>query len=444
MRSGGRSFASSLGTFLNETAAAARHVGVGLLSFIVSMVWPFWPLWTGRDRTCPKPCCSPGCWRGCCPRWWLLVSRPLPDRVPQLSQGSRELRRMAPSFAESSSPKRSGFHDNFQEEPKGVVAHRTSPTNKGLLLLPTLSAHDLGYITLTEMAVRIRRTFDTFDRLERFHGHSLNWYETTTLQPLHPAYVSTVDSGNLLACLLALRNGLQAKLGEPLPSSALVDGLLDTRRLAEENISKDTSHGLRKHIEPRLRSSRLSLTAWDEWLTRAEEAQLAVPGMERIACSTSSSRAFRLADVCPGSNAAAVSSASGPVPPPQCVANLCDGSGTLSFIRGPSSCLCFRRSLQARRKEANSGLKRQQVFLLAVSRSTLSSSFLRLGAGTSSRGCRYDGLPLPAMSRAASSPSATTSHSNDWIVLTTTCSPRSSNHQLPHRRQSCHKALVPA
>ena len=38
--------------------------------------------------------------------------------------------------------------DNFQDDPAPVVAMRTSPTNIGLQLLATVSAHDLGFITL--------------------------------------------------------------------------------------------------------------------------------------------------------------------------------------------------------------------------------------------------------------------------------------------------------
>src|SRR5439155_16416856 len=139
-----------------------------------------------------------------------LVSRPLPDRDPPLSPADRaELRRTARKtwrFFEAFVTAADHWlpPDNYQEDPKGVVAHRTSPTNVGLFTLSTLSAHDLGYLTLPDLATRVGRTFDTLDRLERYRGHFLNWYETTTLHPLPPAYVSTVDSGNLLACLLAL------------------------------------------------------------------------------------------------------------------------------------------------------------------------------------------------------------------------------------------------
>ena len=113
--------------------------------------------------------------------------------------------------------------DNFQEVPLGIAAHRTSPTNIGLYLLAVQTAHDFGYITTHEMAERLERAFDAIDQLERHRGHLLNWYETNTLATLLPAYVSTVDSGNLLACLLALKHGL-AERGSP----PIARGLSDT------------------------------------------------------------------------------------------------------------------------------------------------------------------------------------------------------------------------
>ena len=87
--------------------------------------------------------------------------------------------------------------DNFQEDPKPVVAHRTSPTNIGLYLLATVAARDLGWLGMLETVDRLEATLATMGRLERFRGHFYNWYETTDLRPLEPRYVSTVDSGNL-------------------------------------------------------------------------------------------------------------------------------------------------------------------------------------------------------------------------------------------------------
>jgi cyclic beta-1,2-glucan synthetase len=95
--------------------------------------------------------------------------------------------------------------DNFQEEPAPIVAMRTSPTNIGLQLLATVSAHDLGFITLEEMTERLERVFRALETMRRFRGHFYNWYDLHDLRVLDPAYISTVDSGNLAGHLIALR-----------------------------------------------------------------------------------------------------------------------------------------------------------------------------------------------------------------------------------------------
>lgn len=105
--------------------------------------------------------------------------------------------------------------DNFQEDPRPVVARRTSPTNIGLQLLSTMSARDLGILALDPMLERLERAFDTLDRLPRYRGHFYNWYDLTSLKVLEPAYVSTVDSGNLVGHLMALRQGLLALTDQP-------------------------------------------------------------------------------------------------------------------------------------------------------------------------------------------------------------------------------------
>src|SRR5207302_637872 len=114
------------------------------------------------------------------------------------------------------------------------IAHRTSPTNMGMYLLSCLAAHDLGYLGLSALTDRLEKTFDTFDHLERFRGHFLNWYDTVTLKPLPPAYVSTVDSGNLMGCLLTLEQALDEKVREPVLGAALAAGLADTLGLVGE------------------------------------------------------------------------------------------------------------------------------------------------------------------------------------------------------------------
>ena len=94
--------------------------------------------------------------------------------------------------------------DNVQFSPQQMVAHRTSPTNIGLYLLAVACAREMGFIGLATMADRLQCTLDTLDRLPRWCGHFYNWVDTRTLEPLQPAYVSTVDSGNCSAHLLAV------------------------------------------------------------------------------------------------------------------------------------------------------------------------------------------------------------------------------------------------
>jgi cellobiose phosphorylase len=106
--------------------------------------------------------------------------------------------------------------DNFQEHDGPVVAHRTSPTNMGLALLANLAAYDFGYISAGQLTNRCTLTLRTMERLERYKGHFCNWYDTRSLVPLYPRYVSTVDSGNLVGHLLTLRQGLLALPGQPI------------------------------------------------------------------------------------------------------------------------------------------------------------------------------------------------------------------------------------
>jgi len=170
--------------------------------------------------------------------WW--ISQPLVAARSVLDAAeAAELRRLARrtwAFFETFVTADDHFlpPDNMQELPEQRVAHRTSPTNIGLSLLANLAARDFGYLTEHQLVERTVATFDTMDRLERFQGHFLNWYDTRSLQPLRPAYVSSVDSGNLAGHLLTLRSGLLL-LAEGAPQwGQLFDGLRDTLAVARE------------------------------------------------------------------------------------------------------------------------------------------------------------------------------------------------------------------
>ena len=128
--------------------------------------------------------------------------------------------------------------DHFQEDPRGTVARRTSPTNVGLMFISMLSAYDMGYLGLMELMLRTTDGFSSLDELERYRGHFLNWYSTRDLSPLTPRYVSTVDSGNLAACLIALRQGLAELERRPLLRLRRWRGLCDTIAVLEEVVTR--------------------------------------------------------------------------------------------------------------------------------------------------------------------------------------------------------------
>jgi cyclic beta-1,2-glucan synthetase len=113
------------------------------------------------------------------------------------------------------------------------------------MLLSTLSAYDLGYVGPVNLALRLRSAFESMDRLERYRGHFLNWYDTRSLEPLPPRYVSTVDSGNLAACLIALNQGLQALPGQPCLRWECWRGLLDALGVLTE-IVEELEKGLER------------------------------------------------------------------------------------------------------------------------------------------------------------------------------------------------------
>lgn len=128
--------------------------------------------------------------------------------------------------------------DNFQEDPRPVVAHRTSPTNMGLYLLCAVSARDFGWLGTLDCLERLEKTLATMQRLQRFRGHFYNWYDTRDLRPLDPQYVSSVDSGNLAAHLATVANALQEWTRIPIDAAARFEGIADAVHLARGALLK--------------------------------------------------------------------------------------------------------------------------------------------------------------------------------------------------------------
>ncbi len=193
--------------------------------------------------------------------WW--ISKPLAPLVADLSADQQVFirttaRRTWRFFAEFVSSQENWLPpDNFQEYPAPVIASRTSPTNIGMSLLANLAAYDFGYITAGELLQLTENTLTTMEKLERYHGHFYNWYDTRTLAPLHPQYVSTVDSGNLAGSLLTLQAGLLELKNQPVLSVNACKGLHDTLLVLTEQfaVDADANHIENiKHIEEMLRS----------------------------------------------------------------------------------------------------------------------------------------------------------------------------------------------
>jgi cyclic beta-1,2-glucan synthetase len=164
--------------------------------------------------------------------WW--ISLPLPQPAPAIGDTQQHFLRMLArrtwAFFEDHVTAADNWlpPDNLQEQPATMVAHRTSPTNIGLALLANLTAHDFGYLAGAGLLQRTRATLAAMARLERHRGHFFNWYDTRTLAPLPPNFVSTVDSGNLAGHLLTLATGLDELADAPVASRRALDGIRDT------------------------------------------------------------------------------------------------------------------------------------------------------------------------------------------------------------------------
>ncbi|HYH45988.1 MAG TPA: glucoamylase family protein, partial [Thermoanaerobaculia bacterium] len=155
--------------------------------------------------------------------------------------------------------------DNFQERPKPVVAHRTSPTNIGLYLLSVAAARDFGWLGTLDAVDRLEATLRTMGGLERFRGHFYNWYDTRGLHVLAPRYVSTVDSGNLAGHLLALAESCRQMAARPLAGKQQLAGLSDAlallRAAAPASAGRRTQTVTRRQLDEALTAVDAALAA---------------------------------------------------------------------------------------------------------------------------------------------------------------------------------------
>ena len=223
--------------------------------------------------------------------WWL--SRPLVRRAAELTREQAFfLRRIArKTWAYFEQFVIAADHwlppDNFQEYPGPAIAHRTSPTNMGLAHLASLAALDFGYISSGSLVERTANAFQAMASLERHQGHFYNWYDTQTLQPLAPRYISSVDSGNLAAHLLTLRAGLLALPDQKIVSARVFEGLADTLALLSDTApepDQDTQRPLRALLIAACESPGATLPAIKQQLEAIADATAALAAA-RVAAS---------------------------------------------------------------------------------------------------------------------------------------------------------------
>ncbi|WP_245259717.1 glucoamylase family protein [Methylopila sp. 73B] len=212
--------------------AGGTGLGLGLAALCLALapgawalILPFAALWAAAPAIARWSSCAPSVPSD------LAVS---PDDARELRLIARRTWRFFETFvtpADNMLPP-----DNFQEDPRPVIARRTSPTNIGLYLLSAVAARDFGWAGTAETLDRLEATFASLRKLERHRGHFLNWYGTEDLEPLIPAYVSTVDSGNLAGHLIALANACEEWAGEPAAPSVR-RGLADNLALARRSLA---------------------------------------------------------------------------------------------------------------------------------------------------------------------------------------------------------------
>ncbi len=197
------------------------------------------------------------------PQVAYVISQPVTHVTAPLSETQRrQVRRLARRtwafFEQFAGPDDHWLPpDHYQESPRGNVAHYTTPTNIGLFLVSTLSAYDFGYMGLAELSLRLRSTFENMDKLEHYRGHLLNWYDSQTMTALPPRYISTVDSGNLAACLITLRQGCLTLTSAPLLGQNRWQGLLVILDILAETLQaleKNNPHASLESFEVELTS----------------------------------------------------------------------------------------------------------------------------------------------------------------------------------------------
>jgi hypothetical protein len=212
---GGRK--SAVDILLNSTPAVSLALGV--LVYLARpralyVALPILVLWA-----CARPLSA---WLNGSPR----AARPALSRADRLFLRKSALHTWR-YFAEFCNEEHNWLIPDYVRETPPFVAARISPTNLGFLFNARQVACEFSHLSVPAFTEQTKRTMATALSLPRQRGHFFNWYDTRTLQPDRPRFISTVDSGNLVASLVTLREGVLAMLNRPLLSPALFEGYAD-------------------------------------------------------------------------------------------------------------------------------------------------------------------------------------------------------------------------
>jgi hypothetical protein len=182
--------------------------------------------------------------------------------------------------------------DNIQGK-DNHVAHRLSTTNLGLLLNSQLAACLLGMQTVRQFAAQATLTMSSVKRLPRFRGQLANWYDTQTLQPLDPPFLSSVDNGNLACCLWTLKEGVAALREQPLFDHSQFQSIVDALDISIEAMKKEAYPPEQLDAVDKIRSEADALLANPTlWCVAAPRFQNALALVIGESSSSSGSDAF--------------------------------------------------------------------------------------------------------------------------------------------------------
>ena len=237
-------------------------------SLVVAL--PFLVLWA-----LSKPICQ-----------WL--NQPVRSGVTPLDVKDRAMLRGAALrtwrfFRQYSTAEENWLIPDIVQEAAPFAAHQISTTNLGFLLNARLAAYDMGFVTLREFIGTTQKTFESMGKLAKSNGHLYNWYNTKTLEPLTPRFISTVDNGNLVCCLWTLKSGCLEAVKAPIFQESFWRGLEDHLDLVAEFLPKERKNErIAKRIEEMKLRTRLKKEGNGNWLdvVRGLEVDVAMLEME--------------------------------------------------------------------------------------------------------------------------------------------------------------------